>query len=48
MEMGLEFPMVRSELNSPSVSKPVGGTIKLDKEIGQTKTIGIVIIIMMI
>ena len=27
IEMGLEFPMVRSELNSPSVTNPGEGTI---------------------
>lgn len=41
IEMGLEFPMVRSELNSPSVTNPGEGTIIiiLHKENGQTKRI---------
>ena len=43
MEMGLEFPMVRSELNSPSVTNPGKGTIILDKEDGLTKRIRTVI-----
>ena len=43
MEMGLEFPMVRSELNSPSVTNPGKGTVILDKENGQTKRIETVI-----
>ena len=37
MEMGLEFPMVRSELNSPSVTNPGEGTIIVIKKMDKPK-----------